>query len=402
MALTREQIAERLRELRTQIGYTQSQVADILGVHRPTISEIEAGRRAVTAEELYVLARCYATTVGEILSANLKASTRLQELVSFRADNPLAATCRAAIKQFIADRHSEIELEEMLGMQRPPAFRHAFPMPAPRSSAEASVQGSEVARQERQQLSLGAEPVRNVLQVVAQQGIRVGPIRDIEEGIDGIFFESEDLGSCVGVNWRSSDWTGGRAAFTVAHEYAHALFRDCEVEWFSLAKMDQRDLREVRANAFAAAFLMPEDGLESFFADAGLLARAKTINHLAPGDVVSAMDHFGVSRQALLFRLCSLRWITKDLSDSLQSFVVRTVADACGIRFGERDYSATRLPQLAIHAWRRGFLTSGRAAELCGTSIEDFLENMRALGEMPDSFDGQSLLGASAPTAAAQ
>lgn len=52
-------IGKRLRLAREQAGLSQSQVAKLLGVHRPTISEMEAGRRKVTAEELSELARVY-------------------------------------------------------------------------------------------------------------------------------------------------------------------------------------------------------------------------------------------------------------------------------------------------------------------------------------------------------
>jgi len=55
----REIIAFRLREARRLSGLSQLQVAAILKVHRPAISEMEAGRRKVTAEEIVTLAELY-------------------------------------------------------------------------------------------------------------------------------------------------------------------------------------------------------------------------------------------------------------------------------------------------------------------------------------------------------
>ena len=55
----RELIAFRLREARRLAGLSQSQVASLLDLHRPAISEIEAGRRKVTAEEVVILAELY-------------------------------------------------------------------------------------------------------------------------------------------------------------------------------------------------------------------------------------------------------------------------------------------------------------------------------------------------------
>ena len=56
-------IAERLRAAREHAGLSQGQVAKMLGLHRPTVSEIEAGRRRVTAEELTECARIYDVSV---------------------------------------------------------------------------------------------------------------------------------------------------------------------------------------------------------------------------------------------------------------------------------------------------------------------------------------------------
>ena len=48
-------------------GLTQGQVANSLDWHRPTVSEIEAGRRRVSAEELTVLAEMYGVNVPWIV-----------------------------------------------------------------------------------------------------------------------------------------------------------------------------------------------------------------------------------------------------------------------------------------------------------------------------------------------
>ena len=55
----RKVIASRLRLSREMAGLTQGQVAKSLDWHRPTVSEIEAGRRRVSAEELTALAKMY-------------------------------------------------------------------------------------------------------------------------------------------------------------------------------------------------------------------------------------------------------------------------------------------------------------------------------------------------------
>lgn len=59
----RSAIAERLREARKAAGLSQGRVAKLLQMHRPTVSEIEAGNRRVSAEELVKFAETYDVTV---------------------------------------------------------------------------------------------------------------------------------------------------------------------------------------------------------------------------------------------------------------------------------------------------------------------------------------------------
>ncbi|MHB8523787.1 MAG: helix-turn-helix domain-containing protein [Limisphaerales bacterium] len=60
----RAAIAARLRAAREQAGLSQGQVAKLLEMQRPTISEIEAGRRKVPAEELSRFAEIYDVSVS--------------------------------------------------------------------------------------------------------------------------------------------------------------------------------------------------------------------------------------------------------------------------------------------------------------------------------------------------
>ncbi len=60
---TRELIRERLRAARERAGLSQGQTAKLMDMHRPTISEIEAGRRRVAADELARFADLYGVSL---------------------------------------------------------------------------------------------------------------------------------------------------------------------------------------------------------------------------------------------------------------------------------------------------------------------------------------------------
>ena len=69
MESRRQAIAARLRAAREQAGLSQGQAAKVVGLHRPAITEIEAGRRGVNAEELAALAEAYGVSVNWLVEA---------------------------------------------------------------------------------------------------------------------------------------------------------------------------------------------------------------------------------------------------------------------------------------------------------------------------------------------
>jgi transcriptional regulator with XRE-family HTH domain len=61
---TSENTADRLRSAREMAGLSQAQVARIMHMHRPTITEMEAGRRKVSTDELRQLGELYEVDVA--------------------------------------------------------------------------------------------------------------------------------------------------------------------------------------------------------------------------------------------------------------------------------------------------------------------------------------------------
>jgi len=60
----RATIAARIKDARKLAGLSQGEVARRLGLHRPSVSEMEAGNRRVSAEELAKLAELFDVSVA--------------------------------------------------------------------------------------------------------------------------------------------------------------------------------------------------------------------------------------------------------------------------------------------------------------------------------------------------
>jgi addiction module HigA family antidote len=61
-------IGKKLKKLREQLGMSQQKLARLLGVSRPTISQIEHGERRIYAEELVKLSEIFGFSVDSLLN----------------------------------------------------------------------------------------------------------------------------------------------------------------------------------------------------------------------------------------------------------------------------------------------------------------------------------------------
>ncbi|MDX9703249.1 MAG: helix-turn-helix transcriptional regulator [Candidatus Auribacterota bacterium] len=80
----RKKIASRLKTAREMVGLSQYQVAKLMGLHRPSISEIEAGRRRVAVDELTKFAEIYSVDI-EWLTGTDEDSSQDDQRVRFAA-----------------------------------------------------------------------------------------------------------------------------------------------------------------------------------------------------------------------------------------------------------------------------------------------------------------------------
>ena len=60
-------VGRNIKALREKAGMTQEAMAEILGISRPAVTEIERGSRKVSAEELVRLARAFQVSTDHIL-----------------------------------------------------------------------------------------------------------------------------------------------------------------------------------------------------------------------------------------------------------------------------------------------------------------------------------------------
>jgi Zn-dependent peptidase ImmA (M78 family) len=225
------------------------------------------------------------------------------------------------------------------------------------------------------------------MELLESQGVRTGLV-ELPEDVSGLTLSDRKVGLFVVAN-RGHHYL--RRRFSFAHEYAHVV---ADRERFGLISRasERDDLIEVRANAFAANFLMPEDGFRQFVGGLGkgkpsrayveVFDEDKSLNvegRTEPGtqtlqlyDVVQLAHHFVVSRRSVLYRLRNLRLVNAAELEHMTALDDAGRGKQLAQRLGlpellhaeKRSEFKHRFLGLALEAYRRDELSRSKLREL--------------------------------------
>ena len=148
---------------------TQELVAERLGIPRSAVSELETGRREVSALELFELSRLFGEPMEHLLGAS--AHVPEEELFMLRAE-AVDALAKAELQRFVARCVDYQRLEEWTNEVRTPDLRQ------PRAILATYPQARALADEERKRLDLGLTPAHQLLVVLEDRvGIKVLSLR---------------------------------------------------------------------------------------------------------------------------------------------------------------------------------------------------------------------------------
>ncbi|MFQ5792761.1 MAG: helix-turn-helix domain-containing protein, partial [Acidobacteriota bacterium] len=296
---------------------TQDQVATRFGLSRSTVAQIELGNRSVSSLELKRLAELYGRDLREFLLDEFEERDALVALFRVHpdvADDPRLSEALRGCAALCREASSLERVLELAERRVQPAEYHLAP---PQAKWDAIQQGEKVANLERRRLDLGHAPVWDVPEILERQGVRCTEM-PLPDDLSGLFLAGGEVGLCIVVN---SAHHLRRRAFSYAHEYGHLLLdrsRRGDVCRYGA----REELTEVRANTFAASFLLPADGVYDFLRSLGKAeearatatvfdeARPLVVQHRTPArsqdvqlyDIVHLAHHFGGCFEAAVYR----------------------------------------------------------------------------------------------------
>lgn len=391
MTVTANELARRLRAARQALSMTQREaaqyVSESLGkpISCPAIAQMETGRRTVSLRELQYLARAYGRDMRGFLSDSFQTEDTLSVLLRTHPES-LSRSLLPALRPALAVGRELSNLEKLLALDRNGEQVPRYAWNAPETRGDAVMQGERIAEAERRRLDLGTAPVPDVTDLLERQGIRA-VLAALPDDVSGLILQDAETGLLIAVN---AGYHLLRRRFSFAHEYAHALL-DGQRRGTISRPRDAANLPEVRANAFAASFLMPEAGVKRFMQgmakdptargqesfDATETVRASA--RYAPGtqdvtlyDAALLAHYFKVSRTAALYRLKRLRLINPAAFAALQeqerNNVGAAIAQLLDLPEPDPAEARHRFPRrflaLAVEAYRRETITRGKLREL--------------------------------------
>jgi len=405
MPITALELAGRIKTARENAGLTQEQVAKTLGLSRPGVSQLEQGVRSVSSLELEQMAELFGVAIGSFFAESAtREETLIAKLRSTATQQERGALSKAA--SFCQRVVTELRnLEELLEVENADAVAPMYELRALSSKWQGVQQGEAVARQERRRMGLDDGPVADVSGLLKHQGVRTF-FFDLPKNVSGFSLMDAQWGFVVCVD---RDDHLNRRRFSWVHEYGHIVMDRDQGATVSRAE-DKTHFGEVRANAFAASFLMPDQGIRQAVLELGKgrPSRERVVIASGDGETVEASQRrraanqtlgiedvariahrFGVSCIALLYRMMNLGVLNQKQFDSLKEkddLMGSAVAESLGLADRDECNKDAHLPNdlkahvtdLGILAYDRELISRSKLFEVCqlvGTD-ESTIENL--------------------------
>lgn len=389
-------LAERLVAARKAAKITQETAAEHLGFSRPTFIAIEKAARRPKPAELVKLAELY----GQPLSKLLREEAAPEPLRPHLRSVLDAATQDAALEDAVNRLTSFIDDYQFIEKISGARLAANFPPEVRLPSGPIEKFAEHCAADQRIRLGIGElQSVDLLRKILEDSGLHVF-FDDIDSKLAGLYVFVPRFGYCILVNRRHPR---ERRRWTIAHEFGHFLI-DRHQPGVDYEKPFQRKPEGERfADAFAAAFLMPEAGVTGRFYD-----HVNRTGDFKVSDLFHMAVHFMVSPMAMSLRLEALGLVPRGSWDQIQESAVpmKVLKREAGVDSIPEIDSVEQYPEryklLAVRAFEEGKLSEGQLAALLRCSrvearqiVEDCSRTWGESGATRSVTLGRSLLAPS-------
>jgi Zn-dependent peptidase ImmA (M78 family)/DNA-binding XRE family transcriptional regulator len=360
-----EVLDKRIVAAREAAGFSITEAAQKLGFKNyQTLSAIEKGTRKINAHELIMIARLYGRSLDYFLESDVAPDpVPLWRKITKTDVNQVQ-------RQFLSFLENYSNLEHLLGLKRrwkdiqKNYDRDDF-------SDDGFERADKLGADIHNSLDLGSRPSSNLVNVLENK-LRFKILHlALGDGVSGACVVDNTLGVGILINISDAPW---RRSFDLAHELFHVITWNV----FSPEEIGDGTTKtrpERYADIFASSLLLPKahllDALKEIAAD----------NEVRLIDIIELAKDFGISTEAILWRLVNLKILKK--------FQAQKVLDNPKFRDLDRNmrrslYSSerpskfpSRFISLACRCLMEGKISRGTFAEyleIDRAKIDDYLD----------------------------
>jgi len=356
---------KRIMAARQAAGFSITEAAQKLGFKNyQTLSAIEKGTRKINAHELIMMARLYGRNLDYFLESDV-------------APDPVPLWRKARKtdvnqiqRQFLSFLKNYSNVEHLLGLKRrwkdiqKNYDRDDF-------SVNGFEQADKLGADIHNFLDLGSRPSLNLLNVLENK-LRFKILHlSLGDGVSGASVVDNILGVGILINAKDAPW---RRHFDLAHELFHVITWNV----FSPEEIGNGTTKtrpEQYADIFASSLLLPEAHLLN------ALKETATDNEIRVIDIIELAKEFGVSREAVLWRLVNLKKLKKSQAQRvLDNPKFRDLDRNMRRRLYNKDKPSkfpSRFTSLACRCLMEGKISRGAFAEyleIDRAEIDDYLD----------------------------
>ncbi|UTF96839.1 MULTISPECIES: XRE family transcriptional regulator [Flavobacteriales] len=289
-------LGKKLNGCRSRLEYTVEEVVNGTGINKDRINDFEKGILEPTGDEILILADFFKEDYKFFISNQQTSASENADKLYRQFGNEFSKEDRRRIQEFLYLCECESDVWELLDKIKKP-----YQLPS--EKFHFSEEPEKIAKQVREFLGYNDNDLLgNIFDDFRKLGIHIFRRELSNSNLSGIFIQHPIAGKCVLVNYSEDLY---RQNFTLAHEVAHSIF-DTEAAYNVSFTKDGNDIKEIRANRFAAAFLMPASAITKL----KITAWSNEI-------LIKLAKQFRVNIIALLYRLKSLNLIK---SSDFESF----------------------------------------------------------------------------------
>lgn len=343
--------------------------ADLLGVTEQTLRDARSGVDAARREVLEAAALALGVEGYELVDGGIEGRANtvlLRSLVDPESSSTfqevVAQNVHRALGGFTRTLRRRAWLLRALGRELPTLPVEVASLARTRLPTDEAPYGAEVlAERVRESLGLGAEPIESMVALVRERlGIAVHTTRSLWSSIDGAAYSFGGVRGVLVNCAETPQWFSVR--MTLAHELCHVLFDGGALEGARGAAMlmyspAQREtprarlrssdrprasspfqLREQRANAFAAYLLAPPSGVRALFGRHDAPLTVASVDRLATRYGLSRLTALNVLQNVFRWYDSDRQWLLERIAEAEAVSYPRTFPEVLP---GEGDADAT-------------------------------------------------------------